>query len=316
MLKFQTRIPFHIYRVSLPGKPSHIQHILTMSTFRLPFKVADRTEHATISLPSDLTEEQLLSFRPFKTWLSTLEKTFALQSDSSHTFHDSPYTLRSITVQAVDFFGGKRIGFLKFKADVINQDGESIPGALFMRGGSVAMLIILRCEDEAVKGKEYVILTVQPRVPAGSLGFVELPAGMIDDSGSFTGAAAKEIKEETGLNIREDELIDMTELALTASEEDEKRTDENHLQRATYMSPGGCDEYIPLFLVRKSLPKKEIEEMTGKLTGLRDHGEKITLKICDYQDVWKVAARDGKTLAAIALYEGLKREGKLGDESE
>ena len=41
------------------------------------------------------------------------------------------------------------------------------------------------------------ILTIQPRIPAGSLAFPEIPAGMIDDSGTFAGAAAKEIEEDT-----------------------------------------------------------------------------------------------------------------------
>jgi ADP-sugar diphosphatase len=44
---------------------------------------------------------------------------------------------------------------------------------------------------------------------------------------------------------------------------------------------------------------------------LRDEGEKITLKLCRLDELWKVGARDGKTLAALALYEGLKREGKV-----
>lgn len=45
------------------------------------------------------------------------------------------------------------------------------------------------------------ILTVQPRIPAGCLAFPELPAGMVDDSGTFSGAAAKEIKEELGMSF-------------------------------------------------------------------------------------------------------------------
>jgi ADP-sugar diphosphatase len=36
---------------------------------------------------------------------------------------------------------------------------------------------------------------------------------MPDDSGTLTGAAAKEIKEETVLDIKERDLIDLTRLA-------------------------------------------------------------------------------------------------------
>jgi len=44
------------------------------------------------------------------------------------------------------------------------------------------------------------LLTLQPRIAAGSLAFPELPAGMVDD-GTFSGAAAKEIEEELGTAI-------------------------------------------------------------------------------------------------------------------
>lgn len=139
------------------------------------------------------------------------------------------------------------------------------------------------------------------------MAFAEIPAGMLDDSGTFAGGAAKEIEEETGLSVQQDDLIDMTSLALQSAQ------DENgeNLQRAVYPSAGGSDEFIPLFLCQKRMPRKEIEELQGKLTGLRDHGEKITLKIVPLENLWKEGLRDGKTLAAWALYKGLQQEGKI-----
>jgi len=56
--------------------------------------------------------------------------------------------------------------------------------------------------------------------------------------------------------------------------------------------------------------------MQGKLTGLRDHGEKISLMIVKLKDVWKVAGRDAKTLSALCMYDGLRREGKLWAQNE
>jgi ADP-sugar diphosphatase len=148
------------------------------------------------------------------------------------------------------------------------------------------------------------ILTIQPRVPAGSLAFAEIPAGMLDDSGSFAGGAAREIEEETGLVVGQGELIDMTALAAQGQEVGEQE----RLQRAVYPSAGGSDEFIPLFLCLKSMPRAEIEALQGKLTGLRDDGEKITLKVVPLGDLWRVGFRDGKTLAAWALYQGLRQE--------
>jgi ADP-sugar diphosphatase len=64
------------------------------------------------------------------------------------------------------------------------------------------MLTILEPDDiteelEEFDEQKYVVLTVQPRIPAGSLMFQEIPAGMVDD-GTFKGAAAQEMEEELG----------------------------------------------------------------------------------------------------------------------
>jgi ADP-sugar diphosphatase len=99
---------------------------------------------------------------------------------------------------------------------------------------------------------------------------------MPDDSGTLTGAAAKEIKEETVLDIKERDLIDLTRLA---NEQADTCTGQENLQDAVYPSPGGSDEFIPIFLLRKRMSRDEIRDLNGKLTGLRDHEEKVTLKI-------------------------------------
>lgn len=167
------------------------------------------------------------------------------------------------------------------------------------------MLVVLQPDDVPLgsEAEKHVLLTVQPRVAAGSLEMVELPAGMVDD-GTFVGSAAKEIKEELGLDIPEDELVNLTELAIPGAGDE-------GLPRAMYPSAGGCDECIPLFLHEKRVPRATLSEWTGRLTGLRDEGEKITLKLVRREDLWWQGARDAKELGALALWEGLKRNGKL-----
>lgn len=169
--------------------------------------------------------------------------------------------------------------------------------------------LIIQPDDvaEGLEEEKYVILTLQPRVPAGSLSMVELPAGMLDDSGTFSGGAAKEIKEETGLEVPESQLVDLTKLAL--GDVDQKSGE--RLQNATYSSPGGSDEFLPLFLHQRRMPRSQLKELQGKLTGLRDEGEKITLKIVPLNELWREGARDAKALSALALYQGLKLKGKL-----
>ena len=64
----------------------------------------------------------------------------------------------------------------------------------------MSILLILRASDSSDKG-DRVILTLQPGVPVPSTQMPELPAGMLDGSGNFSGTAAKEIEEETGAYV-------------------------------------------------------------------------------------------------------------------
>ncbi|KAG7009403.1 nudix hydrolase 14, chloroplastic [Physcia stellaris] len=275
-----------------------------MSTFTLP----NTSPEVPVRLTQDLQKDQLLSFPAFKNWLSTLQHSLSLQNNENHTFNAAPYKLRKIDIQSVDFFGGGRIGFIKLMSEVSNDQGEKLPGSVFLRGGSVGMLLILQPDDtpEDSETDKQVILTLQPRIPAGSLSLAELPAGMLDDSGTFAGGAAKEIEEETGLKIPENELTDLTSLAIPSGSDKEEQ-----LQQAFYPSAGGCDEFIPLFLWQKRVPRETLKEWQGKLTGLREHGEKITLMLCPLEKLWKFGGRDAKALAGYALYQGLKTEGKI-----
>ncbi len=76
-----------------------------------------------------------------------------------------------------------------------------VPGIVFMRGGAVSILPILQCD-----GQRHVLLCRQPRLPVGLAQFPEIPAGMLDGSGKFSGVAAKELEEETGIVIRDDQV--------------------------------------------------------------------------------------------------------------
>ena len=278
---------------------------MSTQTFHLP-----NHDNLAVSVPSSLSQDRLLAFDPFTSWLTTLQKSLSLQSQPKHPFHADPYRLHSITVQSYDSWSPPRLGFVKLTAAVRNAAGESLAGGVFLRGGSVGMLVMLVPDDIARDSDErYVLLTVQPRVPAGSLAFVELPAGMVDDHGSFAGAAAAEINEELGLEITEDQLTCLTELAFSSTENDS--TDEG-LAQAMFPSAGGCDECVRIFAHERVVPRAQLDSWTGKLTGLRDEGERITLKLVPMQDLWKEGARDSKALSALALWEGLKREGKVG----
>lgn len=111
-----------------------------MSAFTLPNSKPEVPVHLT----SNLSKEQLLTFPAFRNWLSTLQRSLSTQKDTSHTFHTAPYQLRRINIQSADFFGGHRLGFVKLQAEVSNNDGEKLPGSVFLRGGSVGMMVVIR----------------------------------------------------------------------------------------------------------------------------------------------------------------------------
>ncbi|KAI4186121.1 MAG: hypothetical protein LQ346_005756 [Caloplaca aetnensis] len=112
-----------------------------MSTFVLPHSEPE----VPVNLTPNLSQEQLLSFPAFKNWVETLRHSLSIQKNQSHTFHASPFKLRKIDIQSVDYFGGKRLGFVKLQAEVSNDHGEKLPGSVFLRGGSVGMMVRKFC---------------------------------------------------------------------------------------------------------------------------------------------------------------------------
>lgn len=97
------------------------------------------------------------SFPALSSWLTKLLHNLSLQSNPTHPFHKHPYKLHSLEIQAVDWFWRGRpgvedkLGFMKLQArietDAYVHEGEEkerrdwLPGAVFLRGGSVGVLV-------------------------------------------------------------------------------------------------------------------------------------------------------------------------------
>lgn len=205
----------------------------------------------------------LSSFK-FKKWLQSIQMDI---------------TVTRIVIQSVDMFG-PNVGFIKLKADA-TFNGKPIPGIVFIRGNSVAILVILTCE-----GKRWVVWTKQPRFAIGSSCCVEIPAGMMDDENNFVGVAAKELAEETGIKITGDKLIFLGNM---------------------HPSPGGCDEKIRLFCYEQEVSPEDLASFQGKCTGNIKEGEVIILEIMPYKET--INSTDAKALCAMLRYEHMKNSG-------
>ncbi|WJX94605.1 Nudix hydrolase 14, chloroplastic [Trifolium repens] len=168
----------------------------------------------------------------FKQWLHNLQTENGILANGT-------MTLSQVLIQGVDMFG-KRIGFLKFKAEIFDNDtGNKVPGIVFARGPAVAVLILLESE-----GETYAVLTEQARVPVGRI-ILELPAGMLeDDKGDIIGTAVREVEEETGIKLNVEDMVDLTAFLDYSTE------------RTVFPSPGGCDEEISIFMCRRRVDKE------------------------------------------------------------
>lgn len=200
---------------------------------------------------------------------------------------DSSMDIKEINVTSVTWFGPK-VGLLYLDCIVTTEKVPgNLPGAVFMRGGSVGMLPVIRNTRD---GLLYTALTVQARVAAGALNFVELPAGMIDN-GSFAGSAAKEINEELSLDIKAGQLHeispDYSSMNLTG----------------LYPSAGGCDEAFKLYAFFCSMDGLTFDAFKKIETGQLTEGETIMLKLVPLDDNVCNLAADFKLSSAMYFYQ-------------
>lgn len=130
---------------------------------------------------------------------------------------------------------GEKVGFVNMKV-LTSKDGFNLPSFVFLRGPSVAILLLVNNK---------ILVVEQYRVPVQAT-LLEAPAGMLDESGDFVGTAANEIAEETSIKLSKEKL---TELG------------------SFYPSAGGCDEEIMMFYSKIELSEEEMTAIESKIHG-------------------------------------------------
>ena len=206
-------------------------------------------------------------------------------------FEPTQISPRSVTITDLDWFSAPntpynplRLGFVKCSSEAYDfKTGKKIMSNIsFIRGNSVAILILVKVFAKDKKNdKEYVLLCEQHRLPIGRKA-MEIAAGMMDADGNIISVVLKEVKEETGFDI--------------------KHANELQSLGSYFASPGGSDELINLFAWNTAISETEFKEMQNKIYGLAEENEEIKLSFVELQEFkTKTVYEIGDAKAEIAM---------------
>lgn len=234
-------------------------------------------------------KRRIVRWKIMMDWYRNLDPLFSIDR------YDAGTGIGGIAVQSFDVFNGN-LGFVKFKVAIKAPDARNpgskmnVPGIIFMRSPSVAILPVFSVEGDDDK---YTLITVQARAPVGIARFQEIPAGMMDGANKFVGVAIKEFKEEIGIDVDPAEMVCLTDFAFKG------------LHAGMYPSAGGCNEFLKIFMWRKLFTSAEFNALKNKVTatvnGEEKEGEQIKVRVIRLEDLhWE--APDAKALSALALY--------------
>jgi 8-oxo-dGTP pyrophosphatase MutT (NUDIX family) len=186
----------------------------------------------------------------FKNWVSSLE--------------NNGIKIASISeVASIHKKNGEML-FTLVNIDAKGPDGNPILPTVLIRGHFVS---VLTCLVSKSSKKHYFLLVKQRRVADGSI-FFEHPAGMCDSEADPYYVALKEVKEETGLSVKKEQLELLWDSIL-------------------FSSPGLLDEGGYFFSCEVEMSDSEIDEYRSKHTGAKDESEFIETFVCPQEDIFK-----------------------------
>lgn len=217
-----------------------------------------------------------------------------------NNFNEEHITLISVTITDIDWFAAKpdplKLGFVKCASEAYDYTtGKRIVSNIsFIRGDSVAILIVVNVIDPTGENKptDYVLLCEQHRLPVGKK-MKEICAGMKDAEGNILSVVLKEVKEETGFNIKSiKELI--------------------RLGEKIYLSPGGSDEGVELFAWTTTITQEELIEKQNRMYGCAKENEEIKLHFVEFSNFeHQVLPSIGDVKAECAWNRFLERKREL-----
>ena len=169
-----------------------------------------------------------------------------------------------------------------FDLHATTPEGHPMLPLCLVKGPVVSTLICLI--DEAT-GERFLLLVRQRRICDGSLMY-EHPAGMVDGDDSPLTVAVREIREETGLEVPENEVVALN-------------------TRPLYPSSGTSDEAMYFFFVEKTLPRGTIESLSDAHHDDAGENEHILTRVVPLAEA-KALMGNACGLLNIYLYEAAR----------
>lgn len=253
-------------------------------------KVPGSNAPVTITLTEDLDLATLFGFKPFADWTAALHK----NSSSPH-----PWTLHAITVQSAALSTPGSLGSLALAAS-LRRPGcapDRLDCTLVLRAARVNAAVLMLVRPRDGRAERQVVLTekklspsADPDAESSTRDVLAIPTCGVDaKAADVEGAVVKEVEAQTGVVVGKEELVDLTAMmALGAS--------------------GEANGSFRVFLWEKVTEVQEVETMKARIAAAaaKRQGQG------QGQGTGKTwSTKDGASLAALALYQGLIRERKI-----
>jgi ADP-sugar diphosphatase len=194
---------------------------------------------------------------------------------------------------------GPHVGFVWLDVHAFYiSNGTRVPGVVFLRGPSVACLLLIKNKET---GKLHMVLVKQYRIALPGEAF-EGVAGMGDlEVHNLTGPIVNEIKQETGIAV-----------STTGVKTADPHQQFNYLETLGIMapSPGGTYEPMTLTWYMQEMTTEEINALNGRnIENIEVNcSEKIQVLVRDFNFREAVKIRDPKVTMAVTelmlLYPG------------
>ncbi len=199
-----------------------------------------------------MQEEKLEDAHKFKNW-----KRHLLANNLTIHGIEEIYTRRRYNGEVL---------FSTLMLNASTPEGDKIPPICFLKGEVVCILICLI--DEKTLDK-YLILVKQRRIAEGGYTY-EHPAGMVDGSMTPEAISVQEVREETGIDISQEQLINLSP------------------NKRLFPSTGTSDECMYFFAAELKMSKEQINTYENKKMGTEYEYERITTHIYPFLEAHKL----------------------------